>query len=648
MTDLPFTLESFLTHDYRQWCLDNKETLVKIPMVNSNYEPIEMEIPGKELIFNIFLWKPLIRRKMPIVKEKFLFHDEDYTANVICRINTEIFMEVIKVCPETINQLKLEFIVGIEEANNFTISRLNNYTYMVDLPSIIETMTTEKSKEVTHVDVEHTFSHGVKVIEKACKEIQKRTTDYFSSKETTPNIFYPAVHLGTLNPIQFAQMVSCIGTRTDTDESMIHWPITHGFIEGLQNIGEYCLESLTAKKSEMYNAVEMATAQYTNRKFQLNASAVKRIYPGDCGTTVTIPFMITQSNYKHVFGKYFDDNGVVTLFNKDNAKNFIGKRINLYSPLTCRHTDGYCHKCGGLLAQYFLPSSGVPGIIAGSEVMSPLVQQILSNKHMATTFATLYHIPQEYTHVLVNRGNNLFFANRFPVESITIGVPYATCCKISDLKDLKGAVKEAEYFSKVTKLWLRYHDGEKIIEHEPQFTMEDENGTIPYLSRECLEYIKKNPQMVHTEDPIIWIKMEKFPKSHPFMTARIFNYSTKFFVQKIQEVLTKDIKYLHSCTELLEKLSTLIWNRTSPNLLHIEAICKSFLISDNSMDIPVVEDPDNVKFAKLEVLIPNRSIGTQIGFEKFVNFLSKPSVFLYPRTQGPFDNLVGLEDEDRL
>ena len=633
-------VKTFLDHDYRNWCVDNPDTLVTLQISNHKGEPINIQIPGKEMIFNVFFWKPLIRRNLPIVKERHLFHDEDFTSDTIRRINTEILLDVIKHRLDTLQALKVEFIRGIEEINNFINTYLSQYAYMVDIFSIAETLTDEKAKEVVKTDVEHLCDHGVKVVEKECQKIQKRTNDYFSDKSVKPNIFYPAIHLKTLNPTQFAQMIACIGTRTDTDESMIRWPVQHSFMEGLGSIEEYCLESLAAKKSKMYNKKEMADAQYTNRKFQLNGSAIYRIYPGDCGTDVTIPFMISEFNHKQVFGKYFLEDGKKKLFNEENAHHYIGKRINIFSPMTCRHTDGYCHKCGGFLAEYFFPPTLMPGVIAGSEVMSPLVQQILSNKHMATTFATLYTLPAVYKDIFVVKANQLFIKKEFLKTGMRIGIPYACGSKISDLKHTKGPIRDPEYFTVISELCLGDNKG-NILEASP---MQDENQTVPNLSIECLEYLRKNPEKIEIKDSLIWIDISEFPPSKPLITATIFNYSTKLFVERIQRVFEKDIVSMHSCTYLLEMISDLIWKRSKPNLLHIETICKSFLKEAHSCDIPVVTDPEDVHFSHLDHLIPLRSYGTQVGFEQFLRFISTPSPFMKPRVEGPNDNLIGFLD----
>ena len=81
-------ITTFLDHDYRSWCVENKDTLVTLHIVNNKGEPISVSIPASEMIFNVFLWKPLIKRDLPIVKEKHLFHNEDFTSDTLKRINT--------------------------------------------------------------------------------------------------------------------------------------------------------------------------------------------------------------------------------------------------------------------------------------------------------------------------------------------------------------------------------------------------------------------------------------------------------------------------------------------------------------------------------------------------------------------------------
>jgi hypothetical protein len=225
----------------------------------------------------------------------------------------------------------------------------------------------------------------------------------------------------------------------------------------------------------------------------------------------------------HVIGKNYLEDGVIKTITDKNCKEFIDKTINMFSVMTCRHRDGFCHVCGGALAQYYLPPTCVPGILAGTHVMSPLVQQILSNKHMSTTVATLYRIPPLLEEVLVNRDNEIYFGPKFNPEEMIIGIPLINEWKLNDLKSLKGSIKNPEYFGEVLQLFIA--DKERI-NVESRY-MPDGNGVVPYFTKELLEYIRNHWDCLHETANILWMDLSKFPKKLPILRAMIFNYSTK-------------------------------------------------------------------------------------------------------------------------
>lgn len=629
-------------NEFFMFCKDNPDVLFHIEMINGNGETEIVSLPAKELIFNLFFWKPLFKRDMPLLKERYLFHNEDFTSDTRMRIHTNIYNDAIELGKDTSTLCEEMIESFIEGVNNFTNIHLNEYVYSVDLLSIADTLTTPEAEKVLEFDLEPAMKKGLKETEKACKDLHKKVNQYFTRPDVHPNVFYPALKLGTLNPIQFAQMVTAVGTRTDTDESMIRRPVQGSFITGLKDVFEYCCESLTAKKSKMYNTKEMQTAQYTNRKFQLNCSAVQRIHPGFCGTNVTVEFDVTEENKIHLVGKNFLEDGQIKTFTERNWHLYVGKTLNMFSVMTCRHRDGFCHVCGGKLAEYYLPPKSVPGILAATHVMSPLVQQILSNKHMATTFATLYSIPPLLEELLVNRDNEIFFTKKMEKDELIIGIPLLAGWKLNDLKSLKGPIKNPEYFGEVIQLIIA--DKERI-NPENRFMM-DPNGVVPYFSKEFLEYIRKHEECLLETPQILWIDISKFNKSLPVLSAMIFNYSTKLFVKKICDIFTDQIESYTTCRSLLETAADLIWKRVSPNIVHIEIVCRSFMVtSDTDYNMPIVTDPNNVRFKKLTELIPKRTYGTQYGFERAHDWFTSAEPFIVPRHSGPFDPLIGFVNE---
>jgi hypothetical protein len=60
--------------------------------------------------------------------------------------------------------------------------------------------------------------------------------------------------------------------------------------------------------------------------------------------------------------------------------------------------------------------------------------------------------------------------------------------------------------------------------------------------------------------------------------------------------------------------------------------------------IPIVTDPEHVQFASLAQIIPRRSIGPQIAFEQWNNYITDPSTFIFPKSTSLFDLYIGFND----
>lgn len=98
------------------------------------------------------------------------------------------------------------------------------------------------------------------------------------------------------------------------------------------------------------SAIGTAEAGYTS-KIILALLQSEHIDPdpeSDCGTTVTIPFTVTDSNKKYVIYRYINDGGKKVLTTMENISNYVGKTIQLYSPQCCLR-KAICGKCAGRL-----------------------------------------------------------------------------------------------------------------------------------------------------------------------------------------------------------------------------------------------------------------------------------------------------------
>lgn len=69
--------------------------------------------------------------------------------------------------------------------------------------------------------------------------------------------------------------------------------------------------------------------------------------PGtDCGTDKTLSMVLEKEDVKEYTYRNIDENGKVVLLTPSNINKYVGKRINVYSPLFCCG-DKLCNKCAG-------------------------------------------------------------------------------------------------------------------------------------------------------------------------------------------------------------------------------------------------------------------------------------------------------------
>lgn len=121
--------------------------------------------------------------------------------------------------------------------------------------------------------------------------------------------------------------------------------ITNSFLEGLDKrdmaphsntivAGAYAKSVATADSG--YLAKELLAAMQTE---------VLQDDGTDCGTKRTIPIVITSENKSDFEYRYIVENGKLVYLDADTIKKYVGKRVNLRSPMYC--TNPTCSVCAG-------------------------------------------------------------------------------------------------------------------------------------------------------------------------------------------------------------------------------------------------------------------------------------------------------------
>lgn len=98
-------------------------------------------------------------------------------------------------------------------------------------------------------------------------------------------------------------------------------------------------------------AVGTAVSGYASKQI-LSADQTELVDPdmeSDCGTKRGIPTLITEKNHTKYIRRYIMQNGKPVELTEENIRNYIGKTVELRSPMSCLKTKNgcLCHLCVG-------------------------------------------------------------------------------------------------------------------------------------------------------------------------------------------------------------------------------------------------------------------------------------------------------------
>jgi hypothetical protein len=323
--------------------------------------------------------------------------------------------------------------------------------------------------------------------------------------------------------------------------------------------------------------------------------------------------------------------------------------VQLRSPLTCRHTDGICHVCGGHLTD-FMPAHTVVGIACTVEYMSAVSQLVLSTKHFSSTKAIAYIVPDQLRDFLFVKQNDIFIREAIDIDRLKIAVSFRD---IPYIKEIRAADEEGEtvapisdkQFSNIRSMIFADANSDTLATPEVSLIS---NGTIPYFSAELLNFIREHPRCVTIADDLVWISLKNFDRTNePLLRYVVQSNSMMRFNNELETFATSDIGDYTTLKEALADFSEKVFQEINVNLLHLETVLKSYLItSDQDYNVPMVTDIDNVRFGTLLTIMPRRSLGGMLAYERLGEFMAKePELYLLPHREGLFDSFFYAEHE---
>lgn len=599
------------------------------------------DMPIQQVLLHLPIWE--VYRNFGVVVESCHIHHPigPVSKKSFVKMLSSVYLDLftIDIDRDGIQALKEQLWYAANYYDDFGTNELNEYHCSVSLPELSRLVAQKEVKDIIDVDLDET--RGTRYIEATLADATDKLIKVLSDKDLLKdNVLLEYQQSGILNRNQLPQVLIAFGLRTEINDMVIKKPVTGSSLSGMKDITELGIEQQAARKSVYYSHTAIQTSQYWGRKQQLLACVIKKLYPDFCGTVNTVEFPITAVTAPNCIGKNIWDNGRIVTLLPSNINNYIDTVVHMFSPTTCRHTDGACSVCYGLLHKN-IPEGTNLGINAASQTVSGVSQMILSTKHFIKTKSKVYEIPTLAAKYIERGTNGIYFKKDvYKDKEWFVGFYF---------KDIRGSLTDVnhmvddlpipeERFSELPIMYIKDPEG-NIIPLELSV-----EGQSPYFTLQFLLWMKQKYESIQSEETIFWVPM-KGCKHIPVFRTTIANDSMMGFVMKVTKFLENGVltKY-KDLSQALQAFSTLVYDKVSVNIVQLEVLLKAHLVTgQGNFSIPVVEDPRNVIFDKTVNIVQNRSLSSMLALQGLKKQLSSPYIYTQVRDDNPFDPFFGLK-----
>jgi hypothetical protein len=235
----------------------------------------------------------------------------------------------------------------------------------------------------------------------------KEMEDYISSQKkrmieilsSTDNVLTPYIKSKTgINVDQLGQAIVNIGLKPDLEGKVIPEPIDTNFIMGFNNVRDFYINAIGARKALITNFAKVRDSGYLTRKLSLESIDTMIDYEmEDCGTTHYIQAKIPdKETLERLNGRWYLESEDEMEMIEDSRTDLIGQIVSLRSPVLCNHPEGkVCRTCyGDLLAK--VNKDKHIGILATLILTNQLTQRLLSAKHLLKTQSSVIEWSEDF------------------------------------------------------------------------------------------------------------------------------------------------------------------------------------------------------------------------------------------------------------
>ena len=341
----------------------------------------EHELQLRRFYVNLLMWYPLVvLGKGNHINETFIV--TDYTAKGRKRY---LDNQIIIPFREEVDLVQLNIAINeciyllSEIARDFNDIMADS----MDMSSFVMlSLKNKKFHDLMNTQIDRNEQPGV--VEKILDE---KLIELMNILKTTENPLKATLLSG--NNIKAKQLIEyfiAVGYKSTVDGKTIPVPISSNFCKGIKTIPEFYVESNSAVKALLANALKMGeSGAWQKQMMSLCAGIRMDEKVKDCNSIKPVKLIVKSQKYLDMLdGRYRIGFKGRRIPISSNDKHLIGKTILVKSPITCGCEPGrICQTCYGKLSK-INGHTGI-GALGTVKVTNPISQNVLSTKHLNVT-----------------------------------------------------------------------------------------------------------------------------------------------------------------------------------------------------------------------------------------------------------------------
>lgn len=592
-----------------------------------------------ELAHHLLHWKFLRKEKVPVTSSE-VCELIPFSAKTEGKLMNLCYMAMIRNNVTVEKALTLTMNM-IEYTNNTIMKYHQRWAGTLDALSLASLRTRPEIKDIIDVTLEQKDSSGA--VECKLDQATDKLVDALMSIDVAEgNQLRRYLEASTIKVPQLGQVMIAYGTRTDVDMSIKQNKVGGSSAGGLEGVTEHAIEQLASKVAVFQHKDAIRNPQATARVLRICCSSVNHLYRGSCGSNGTIPITITESNSNILTDATIQEGGKSVWLTKDEIKKRIGKSCNFFSPCMCRYTDGVCETClgwaGGMGASV-LPPVNI-GTFSAADYASVIGQMILSTKHNSGTNTKGYTLPAGSDEVFA-LGSHSIIANYTAKKAAN----FMFRIPIDDVGSISALTQETNVnttsFSTISEIGI-VDENHRVVK---EFDLSTKT-TIPHFSQDALKILSDSVRKIGADDTYIYIPLRLFSRGSSVFSVTTLSDDMVAFSKELTSFFTNKQGGLEGYTSFPDAVSHLV-NISSEymttKLFQVQAVLRSLMLDPaGGPSLPIVTDPNNVRFGNLKTVASTRSTSQRMVLGHFNLWFEDMNTYLTKTGDSVYDVFFGL------